>query len=225
MRFESKHLLVVFVLFWLGARPVQAQDFGFGIKASTLGIGVDGAYAINDRFSLRGGVGFVTSGSVLNDLLPDEIEGVEATSQLPSPSFTLGVDVRVAGPFRVMGGLLFQSDDYTAFGELNDEAEIGDGTYFPPGSLNLTLNQRSVKPFIGIGFGEVHRTGLGFFADLALAFGGGGSVVLGASEELTSVPGFNEDLAVEEARLNDEWGSLKSLYPVVQFGVSYGFSR
>lgn len=225
MRLTSKCLALALLLFSVSPGPTRAQEFGFGIKASTLGIGFDGAYAVNDRFSVRGGVGFVTSGSVLNDLLPDEIEGVQATSQLPSPSFTLGVDVRVAGPFRVMGGLLFQSDDYVALGDLDGETDIGDGTYFPPGSLDLTLDQRSVKPFLGIGFGNVHRTGLGFFVDLALAFGAGGNVVLGASEDLTSIPGFDEDLALEEARLNDEWGSLKSLYPVVQFGVSYGFSR
>lgn len=219
----TRHVLAFLLLTALFPASIEAQGFGFGLKVSSLGVGIDGAYAVNDQLSIRGGASFITSGSFLNDLLPDEIEDVEATSELPSPSFTLGVDFRVAGPFRLMGGLLFRSDDYMAFGDLTGESDIGNGTYFPPGSLDLTLDQRSVMPFLGVGFGGVHSEGFGFFLDLALAFGGSGEVVLGASEELTSIPGFNEDLALEEARLNDEWGSAVDLYPVIQFGVRYGF--
>ena len=225
MRIPARNLVLVFLLSALVPASVRGQQFGFGLKAGSLGPGVDAAYFINDFLTIRGGVGFITSGSFLNDFLPDEIEDVQATSELPSPSFTLGVDVKIVGPLRVMGGALIQSDDYMAFGELTGESDIGNGTYFPPGSLDLRLDQRSVMPFLGVGFGDVHGEGFGVYADVALAFGGAGVVILGASEDLTSIPGFNEDLDLEESRLNEEWGSLKDLYPVVQLGVRYGFSR
>jgi hypothetical protein len=220
-----RHVIVALLLVAVVPASLRGQDLGFAIKASSLGLGVDAAYAFNDQLSIRGGIGFIPSGSFLNELLPDEIEDVEATSELPSPNFTLGVDYRIIGPFRVMGGILFRTDDYMAFGELTGESDIGNGTYFPPGSLDLTLEQRSVMPFVGIGFGSVPGDGFGLFVDLAFAFGGSGEVVLGASEDLTSIPGFNEDLDIEEARLNDEWGSWLDFYPVLQFGVRYGLGR
>ena len=46
-----------------------------------------------------------------------------------------------------------------------------------------------------------------------------------ASDDLTSIPGFNEDLAIEAAELNDDLGSLGGFYPIVQFGVRYGLGR
>jgi hypothetical protein len=204
---------------------LQGQDYGLAAKFGSLGFGIDGAWAFNERVSVRGGVGFVPGGFFLNDLLPDEVETVEATWELPSPTFTLGVDVRVAGPFRVMGGLLLKSDDVFATGELDEESDIGNGTYGPGGTLSLTLDQSSVMPFAGIGFGDTYSSGFGVYLDLALAFAGGGDIVLDASDDLTSIPGFNEDLAIEAAELNDDLGSLGGFYPIVQFGVRYGLGR
>ena len=43
--------------------------------------------------------------------------------------------------------------------------------------------------------------------------------------ELTSIPGFNEDLAKEKAEFDDDQGALAHFYPVLQFGARYGFRR
>lgn len=217
--------LVLTVLLALMPTSVAAQEFGVAGKLGSLGVGIDGAYAVNSFLSVRGGVGVIPGGSLLNDLLPSEIDDIPTEFELPSPSFTLGVDLKIAGPFRVMGGLLFQSDNLEATGALIEPTDIGNGVYGPGGTLSLTLDQNSVIPYLGIGFGSVPASGFGVFLDLALGFGAGGEVFLDASDDLRAIPGFDEDLELEVVNVNDEVGSLGSLYPVVQFGVRYGLGR
>src|SRR5947207_14465531 len=88
-------------------RPVSnaLPRFGVGVKAGTLGIGVQVGTALAQRINLRGGANFFN----YNDSLTED--GVLYNGSLQLRSVEAKLDLFVLGGFRVTPGLLLYNDN------------------------------------------------------------------------------------------------------------------
>src|SRR5262245_7018529 len=84
------------------ATGAAAQGLGVGGRVGTLGLGVEAAVGLGERFVLRGGIGFtpVEPSMTLSDL--------DLTLKLPN-WYNLGVDAYLNGALRLGGGILLKS--------------------------------------------------------------------------------------------------------------------
>ena len=197
--------------------PVQAQGVSVGVNAGTTGVGGNVVIGLTSKLGIRAGLG----------VLPFTYDGDldEATFTIePPPLFgTAGLDVQLIGPLRVMAGVLYRSEDILFNADFTDGREIGDEFYEESGSLTGALTSASVAPFVGIGFGRVIGSGIGFYTDFGVAFTGDPGVEVSASGPITDVPGFYQDLEQERQTIEDDIGDIYRYWPMLTIGLNIGF--
>lgn len=200
----------------------SAQGIGVGAKLGTLGYGVDGGLGLSDKLVVRAGIAFAPEDLPLTDLIPTDISGVDYSLEAPQVTMTAGLDLHLVGPLRLMGGLMYRTENLVARGDVTGSYEIGNTTYTDTGTVWAELEQNSIMPYAGIGIGKLSSSGIGFFLDLAIAYSGDAEIVMTASDNLNAVPGFLADLQVEAQQFADDAGIIKNLYPVLQAGIKIG---
>ena len=212
----------------LAAAPsaVAAQGIGVGAKIGTLGYGVDGALALSDMLTLRAGIAISPEELPFADMIPsDDIDGLDYTLLVPTTTLQAGVDLHILGPIKLLGGVVYRSENLRARADVSGSYEIGNSTYTETGTVTAELEQGSLIPYAGIGFGRLARTGFGIYVDLAIAYAGEADVVMSASDNLEQIPGFVSDLQVEADQFADDAGIIKNLYPVLQIGLRFGLGN
>ncbi len=199
--------------------PVQAHaQAGFAIHAGTLGVGIDIATTFGSRVGLRSGFSF----------FPLEIDATvsDVSYQIdpPSPTFTVTLDLYVAGPLRISGGAVYSTDDIVLVGELVSSVDINGISYIPSqvGTLTGTIITNKLSPYAGIGIGNPGGSKFGFFLDLGVAFHGTPVFSLTADGPASSLLQFQADLEAERQSIEDDLSSV-TVYPVGKIGLSIGF--
>jgi hypothetical protein len=212
---------------WLPG-AAAAQGFGLGVKAGTIGVGVEGALALGSMVNLRAG------GALLPVSFDATLEDIDWTIELPSSYLQVGLDLYpTGGGFRLMGGLLYKPDEPRLEADLTSSQEIGGREYTPAeiGTLVGSVESSSLAPFLGIGFGKHTNSGFGFYADLGAAFLGEPALVLeqqGGTMSDAERAEFQTRLETErrevEADLQaDEMPQrLLKIWPVLQVGLRIG---
>lgn len=125
--------------------------------------------------------------------------------------------------FRVSAGALIGNNKISANGKpKNGTYTINGQQYNAAGeSVSATAKFPDVQPYVGIGYGYApKRTGLGFYADLGVAYGKP-KTTLTVSQGLRAQAG-QANIDAERNKLQDEVDKLKT-YPVLNVGVSYAF--
>ena len=125
-------------------------------------------------------------------------------------------------PFRVTVGAVFGNNRLTAVGKpRNNTFTINGQTFSAAGeSINFTVKQPSVQPYLGIGLGHLKNKGWAFFADLGATYGK-------PKVDFTATPGLVA--AATQANIDAERQDVQSkandykFYPVIKLGVSYAF--
>ena len=199
----------------LAAGPAWAESFALGAKAGTVGVGVEGTFAMTDRFNLRGGV------YALELSWDDTREGIRYDGDADLKNAGLYLDWHPArGGFRVsVGG--FQTGN--AFnGDADGDLDVGDDTY--TATLNAKVDWDGFAPYLGIGWGNaVRNPGWSLSFDLGVMFVGQPSVSLtGTVSDPTQEQAFQDDLAIEEQALREDFEDAK-YHPVVNLGFAYRF--
>lgn len=209
--------------------PAQAsaQGIGVGAKIGTLGYGVDAGLSLNSKVTLRGGIAFSPEELPFANIIPtDDIGGLDYTLLVPTTTLQAGVDVKLLGPLKIMGGLIYRSEDLRARSDVSGSYQIGNETYTQTGEILATLDQNEILPYAGIGFGTVTGSGIGLYVDLAIAYSGEAEVVMSASDNLESIPGFTTELQREADQfLTDLPSFADNLYPVLQVGLRFGLGN
>jgi hypothetical protein len=204
--------------------PRQPWGLGLSTRVGTLGIGVDVAKSLTPQLNGRLGFNFGSINLNRTD------SGINYDSKLNLSSIQLLGDYYPFSQsnFRVTGGLVAQNNKFAVTSKPNANGNYTiDNQSFPASQVG-TLNgefkyPNSIAPYIGIGIGQPATEGLAFNADLGLMFTGAPQVTLNASN-----PAFNTN-PITRARIDNKAreteNDLKgfSVYPVVSFGVSYGF--
>lgn len=201
---------------------LSAQGIGVGAKLGTTGYGLDAGLGLSDKLVLRAGIAFSPEDLPLTDIIPTDISGVDYSLEPPQVTMTAGIDLHVLGPLKLMGGLMYRTENLVARGDVTGSYEIGNTTYTDTGTVWAELEQNSVMPYAGIGFGKLSSSGIGIYLDFAIAYSGEADVVMTASDNLNAVPGFLADLQVEAQQFADDAGIIKNLYPILQVGVKIG---
>lgn len=186
-------------------------------KIGSGGLGGDVAIPLTDRLGVRGGIGFI----------PLEFEDVEIDDleyDITTPDFfaTVGLDLKVAGPLRVMGGLLFRSGDFEYETFSTGSIEVGDRTFTETGRLFGEWENNTTSPFVGIGLGSTVGSGLGFFLDVGVAFTGDPEITAIVDGNLANVPGVQAEVERERQRINDDIPGYAEYWPFIQLGLRIG---
>jgi hypothetical protein len=199
----------------IAAGSASAESFALGAKAGTTGVGIEGTFAVSERFNLRGGVYAVGVG------WDDTRLGIPYDGDADLKNAGLFLDWHpAAGVFRVsIAG--FQTDN-TLNGDAEGELDVG-GTIYSS-VLNANIEWDGFAPYLGIGWGNaVRNPGWSFSFDLGVIFVGEPSVSLtGTVSDPSLEEAFQEDLAREEQALQEDFEDAK-YHPVVSLGFAYRF--
>lgn len=200
----------------LCAGPAAAEGFALGVKAGTLGAGVEVTYGLSPRFNLRFGVN-----SYSYDY-EETTSGIRYDAELDLGSGALLLDWHpFAGVFRVSLGYMRNDNVLNLTATPQDDQEIGGRSYRPDqiGTLTGEMTFEKNVPYVGIGWGNAARgKGLGLSFELGAMFQDSPQVALNASNPNVR----RADLDQEEREIEQDLEEFK-VYPVVSFGLSYHF--
>lgn len=211
-----------------GSRPASAmqENIALGTRLGTLGIGADAVVALNERFAVRGGAGFLGFGRDLTGRF-GLADNRTAELSLSSALYTIGAEMSF-NALRAGAGVLIRSGDpsYEITYGSGATIDIGGGFYRQPEvrTLTTTVVSRSAAPYVLFGFGSNAPSGLGFFVDLGTVF------TLDAGLDMTATgdpavlgsPEFRDDLENERRQAEDDAGRFVNYWPIVSIGLRYG---
>ncbi len=215
-----KKISCVLILAGLAFIPSRAHaQAGIAIHVGTLGVGIDIATSFGSRIGLRSGFNFFPTD------IDATVSDVPYQIDLASPTFTVMLDLYLAGPLRVSGGVLFTTDDLVLASEITGYVDINGSSYSPAevGRLTGTIVTRELSPYAGIGLGNPGRSRFGFFLDLGVGFHGTPVFTLTAvGGSANSSPQFQADLDAEELSIQQDISKI-TVFPVATIGFSIGF--
>lgn len=190
------------------------------------GIGLPGAFAgfakpIGSRFAFRGDIAALPG---MNGTRTEDGIRYDAQSEIRRLGL-FGDWFAFGGGFRLTGGLTF--NQFTIDLQARPEGstiKIGD-RQFPVSDgdrFDAQIKFPSVTPYLGIGYGHhAAERGWGFHADLGVSIGRA-SVSAQASGALAQQPGIAEEVAREQAQLEEGVGKIRAI-PQLSIGISYRF--
>jgi hypothetical protein len=195
------------------------STFGVGIKAGTLGAGIEGSWRPLPYLDLRlGGNTYQYEDSgTLAEIPYDATLGLEnyyGTVNFHFPK----------SPMRLTFGAYANGNQLDLVGQPTPTVEIGGNTYTAAevGTLNSTSTFPGTAPYVGIGldFRLFGKVGLNF--DFGLLWQGEPEVSLLADGTLAGDPDFQSALERERLELEQEVSDLKA-WPVLALGFVVNF--
>jgi len=221
-------------------RPVSNSlpRFGVGVKAGSLGIGVQAGTALAQRINLRGGANFFN----YNDSLTKD--GIVFNGSLQLRSVEAKLDVFLIGGFRVTPGLLLYNDNkVTATGTVPNGSSVSFGgtRYFsnPNDPLRGTagVSFQRFAPSLGIGFGNLLPRSARHWSlstDLGVVFGGAPQFALGFAgsacaqnntttcQPVATTPSVSANVEAERVKIQGDLNSFK-YYPEASIMFGWKF--
>ncbi|MEW6262598.1 MAG: hypothetical protein AB1641_05920 [Thermodesulfobacteriota bacterium] len=207
------------------AFPVQAQEKGVSVKASTLGLGADFSFRLLPEFGLRLGVNYFPKTKVYDSTISN------AKYDVYLNLFTAGMyadyyPVKEHPGFRLTAGLFYNDNHATFEASLNPNQTytIGGTSYSGAqlGRLKGKVKYNEIAPYLGAGYqfavSSDRRFSLGF--DVGVLYMGRARVTMEAQNPL-NLP-IQNDLQREESRIKSNANRFE-FYPVLSVGATYSF--
>ena len=219
MRVLFSKVLILLVGFSFAGSSAADDNLWLGVRAGTLGLGVEATWRPIDWLDLRAGVN-------LYDLQDSGAQaGINYDADLQLETYYLTGNFRFPlSPFRLTVGAYSNSNQVTMVSRDSSTFEIGDTTYTSAdvGSLSSSTTFSSTSPYAGIGFDfELFRK-LGMNLDIGVLWQGEPQVSLEADGLLADDPTFLAQLEAERLQLVDEMDNFKA-YPVISLGLNFNF--
>lgn len=234
-RFISTVVFLVISSIPFSTAVAQSRNIAAGLRLSTLGLGADLIYGINDQFNIRGTLRAFSYGA------DGEEDGIDYEGDLKLSSFGVLADYHPwGGGFHITTGLMSNGNEFNLEAVGPSNAEIGDVRYDIDGKLNTDVTFNSAAPYLGIGWGNAFGKGSQFSLsfDVGILFQGSPEAEVsaaGTATELSSGQSFQIDdmsnplaqqfqneIDKEEQNLNDEMEGYE-YYPVISLGLNYQF--
>jgi hypothetical protein len=210
--------LAVLLLMVAGAASAEGR-FGIGIKAGTLGAGIEGTWRPLPFMDLRlGGNAYELADSASK-------AGIDYDSTLNLESFYGTVNLRVPlSPLRFTLGAFSNGNELTLQSQFSDFVTVGDTTYTAAeaGTLTSTTSFDGASPYVGVGLDFTLFGKIGLNLDAGLLWQGEPIVGLTANGTLAGDPGFQASLEQERLELVDEVATYKA-WPVASLGFVVNF--
>jgi hypothetical protein len=211
--------LAILMLGLFIAGNATADNLSFGVKAGTLGVGLETAWRPIPWFDLRAG------GSVFDFDDDGSQAGVNYDATLSLENYYLtGNFLFPVSPFRVTVGVFSNGNELDMVSMDSQNFDIGNGNYSlaDVGTLRSKAYFAGVAPYAGVGFDFSIAGKVGFNLDFGVLWQGDPKVALTADGLLASDPAFMSDLDVERQELESEFEDYKA-YPVVSLGFTVNF--
>ncbi|MGB5164238.1 MAG: hypothetical protein WBN09_07280 [Woeseiaceae bacterium] len=217
-----KHTTTIAALLLLTLASAAASadnNFGVGIKAGTLGIGLEGRwqplpyvdfrlgmnrYDIDDDGSLAG----VNYDATLN------LDTIYATANFRFP----------LSPFRVTAGVFSNGNELQMQGMDTPTFNIGGTNYSSAevGTLRSVTSFSGSSPYLGFGYDFSLAGKVGLNMDFGVLWQGDPNVTMSADGLLADNPTFLQALENERQEIQDEMSDYKA-WPVLSLGFVFNF--
>lgn len=210
----------------LGGNALAGDDIWFGIKAGTLGLGIEASWRPLPWLDVRAGANkfdYDDTGSQA---------GINYDATLALETYYATANFRFPlSPFRMTVGAFSNGNEVEMTSLDMASYSIGNNPipYLPSevGTLRSSTTFESVAPYIGAGFDFNIVGRLGLALDFGVLWQGEPIVALTSDGSLASDPGlagdiFRASLEAERVQLEDEVKDLKA-YPVIQLGFNFNF--
>ena len=207
------------------ASPVCLADTSLGLRAGTLGGGVELAHAFTET------LGFRLAANGLNYNTTETYESVNYDAKLKLATGQLLLDwFPFSNNFRISAGAMYNGNKLTLDGIPSPGGTFTiNGISYPTSevsALNGTVGFRKAAPYVGLGYGRPVGKGLLFTADLGVLFQGAPQSTLtatcAAGTPAPTCASIQSSVAAEQAQLNDDMSKYQ-YYPVVSIGLAYVF--
>ncbi|MDJ0940897.1 MAG: hypothetical protein QNJ00_14135 [Woeseiaceae bacterium] len=195
------------------------SNFGIGVKAGTLGLGLEGTWRPLPYMDLR-------VGANLYDYSDDGSQaGIDYEAELNLDTFYATGNFRFPmSPFRVTAGLFQNGNELNMASVDSATFEIGGQTYTAAevGTLRSTSSFSSTSPYLGVGYDFTVMGKVGLNLDFGVLWQGEPTVTLTADGLLANDPTFLAAVEAERVELEDEVSNYKA-WPVVSLGFVFNF--
>jgi hypothetical protein len=195
----------------------KADGIGIGVKAGTLGAGVEATVSLVSNLNVRLGANRYTYN------FDDTLDDIRYDNELDLNTQSLILDWHpFGGSFRLSAGAFRNRNEFNATATPTANQTIGNNTFTPAqiGTLSGTVSFNPSATYAGIGWGNAvgRNKRLGFTVDLGVLFQDSPEVTLSSSNG--GVP--QNELRAEEASIEADLEDFET-YPVISFGFSFRF--
>ena len=203
---------------------IAPADTSLGIRAGTLGGGVELSHAFSQRTGVRLDVdGYNRKQTSTRDNIDYDMKLKLQTASL------LGDWFPFANNFRISLGAMFNGNKFTLKGQPTGPGYTINGTFYPAsqvGSFDAAVDFNKAAPYFGIGYGRPINSGLSLIFDLGVMSQGSPKskidVTCGSAASPAQCAQLRNDAAAEQSKLDDSLHSFK-YYPVISLGLAYTF--
>jgi hypothetical protein len=216
----SLRLAVLAVALTASASALADHNFGIGVKAGTLGIGVEGTWRPLPYIDVRAGANqFDYSDNGIYG-------GVNYDAEINLDNYYVTGNLRFPlSPFRLTGGVYSNGNEFNATSGDNGAIIIIGGDPYPAdavGTVSAKASFDSTSPYFGVGFDFTVLGKVGMNLDFGVLLQGSPQVSIGTDGLLSGDPTFEASLEAERAELENELDDYKA-WPVVSLGFVFNF--
>ncbi len=217
----------VFMLFTCSQSVMAASgDVGIGVKAGTLGAGVEVSFGLLDDLDLRGGINYIKFD------FDSTISRVDYTMEPEFKNMTALLDwYPFSGAFRLTGGFSLNDNTVHLDGRVSRAlipSQYSQYAYLTDlVSIQGTVEFNPFAPYAGIGWSSSHgASGWGVSCDLGILFQGAATVselsVVSGVDYSVFQGGVDSYLEKQKKEIQDELDKYE-YYPVASIMVNYHF--
>lgn len=201
------------------AGSAVADDLAFGVRAGTLGVGMEGRWNALPWLDIRGGLnGF--------DYHEDGSQaGINYDGTLRLRSLQITANAHLPrSPLRLTGGIVLNDNELRMKSEDNAVYDIGGETYSAAeaGTLRARAAFNWLAPYVGLGYDLDLAGRWGLNLDVGLLYQGDPSVTLTSNGQLRDDSAFIDALERERRELADDVDDLNT-YPVAALAFYFNF--
>jgi len=200
-----------------------ARNYDVGLRAGTLGAGVDISTPINEKLTVRFNI------NSFNYSRTEEIDGINYDGDLKLLTAGALLDYfPFESTFRLSAGAYYNNNKFTGtakpLGPITININGRDYTEADVGRLDTKITFNKFAPYLGFGWGSnANKKGFGFSFDIGAMYHGTPKTDLNVVINNKNLENqINEDVEAEKRSLEDEISKYK-FYPVVMIGVNYTF--
>jgi len=202
-----------------GVAQAEDSNFGVGVKAGTLGLGLE------VRWDALPIVDFRLGANSYELDADDSYSGIDYEGTLDLETYYLTANFNFPlSPFRITAGVFSNGNELNMTSAVAGDFIIGGDPYTAAqvGTLTTNTSFESTAPYLGIGldFELFGKAGLNF--DLGMLWQDVPLVTLEANGLLANDPFFQASLAAEQQDLTDDLSDFKA-YPVISLAFVYNF--
>lgn len=224
---KKKHLVVAgcLVLFCSTQATAGEENVAVGLKAGSLGGGVELTKVLSDDLVLRTGVNYFTfsADSTISDIDYD----MEATYK----NGNLLLDWHpFSGSFRISGGLFLNGNEVDVDGAVRKDRILGEYAYLAPLTelvhVKGNVDFNTIAPYAGIGWRSNHgESGWGLACEFGVLFQGAAQVsdlYVQAPVDVNDIKPVQDFLDEQKKEIEDELDDYQ-YYPVASIMLMYNF--